>query len=258
MIALVDIGNTSTKVASAAESILSVSNLATHRDYTADEIFVHLKTLGIENVNDGVVCSVVPEVTPKFISMFRKRLNVSNPLVVSPYIETGLELHYKNLSNLGADRIANAVGAHFEYGKDVAVVDFGTATTIDFVTAKGVFLGGIIAPGLKESFVHLVSSTSKLFEVETVRPEHVIGRSTEECMQSGFFLLTVGLIEAARVAARRETGTDFTFIATGGLAERFAPLANTIEIIDRDLTLKGCLHLYRLNKGGGESAETQA
>lgn len=254
MILLVDVGNTSTKISTASESILSVSNLATHRDHTPDELYVHLKALGIKDVDDGVVCSVVPEVTAKYVSMLRKRFNVSSPLVVTPYIETGLELNYKNLSNLGADRIANAVGAHSEYGKDAAVVDFGTATTIDFITAKGVYLGGVIAPGLKESLTHLVSSTSKLFEVETVKPERVIGRSTEECIQSGFFLLTVGLVEAARVAARRETGIDFTFIATGGLAESFAPFANSIEIIDRDLTLKGCLELYRLNKGGKGSA----
>ncbi|MCK4231571.1 type III pantothenate kinase, partial [candidate division WOR-3 bacterium] len=159
---------------------------------------------------------------------------------------------YRNLSNLGADRIANAVGAHFEYGKDVAVVDFGTATTIDFVTSKGEYLGGIIAPGLEASLHNLISKAPKLFEIKPEKPSRYVGRSTEECLQSGSYLLTVGLIEAVRAAVRRETKIDFTFIATGGLADRFAPFANAIELVDRDLTLKGCLHLYRLNKGEGD------
>ncbi len=85
MILLVDVGNTSTKISTASESILSVSNLATHRDHTPDELYVHLKALGIKDVDDGVVCSVVPEVTAKYVSMLRKRFNVSSPLVVTPY-----------------------------------------------------------------------------------------------------------------------------------------------------------------------------
>jgi type III pantothenate kinase len=176
-------------------------------------------------------------------------------LIVTPYVNTEVELNYRSLSNLGADRIANVVGAHFEYKKDVAVVDFGTATTIDFVTAEAQYLGGIIAPGLQRSLEHLVSSTSRLFDIKPIKPIRYVGRSTEECLQSGFYLLTVGLIEAARAAVRRETKIDFSFIATGGLADRFAPFSNSIDIVDRDLTLKGCLHLYRLNKEKTRSPE---
>lgn len=249
MIILVDIGNTSTKIATAeGGKILSVTRITTDETRTPDELYVYLKTLGMSEPRDAVVCSVVPSLTPKFVSMFRQRMNLGHPLVVSPYIVTGIELNYKTLSNLGPDRIANAVAAYYEYGKDVAVVDFGTATTIDFVTSDGKYLGGIIAPGLDESLHHLVSSTSRLPEIELAKPTRYIGRSTEECMQSGFYLLTIGFIEASRTAVRKETKIDFTFVATGGLAERFAPLSSAIGIIDRDLTLKGCWHLYRLNK----------
>lgn len=250
MIVVVDIGNSSTKVATIeGKQILSVARLATRRDRTPDEIYVELKSLGFSEPRNAVICSVLPELTAKFVEMFRSRLNVGHPLVVSPYVNTGIELDYKNLSNLGADRISNVVGAHFEYGKNLAVVDFGTATTVDMITSEGRYLGGIIAPSPEASLDHLISSASKLFEIEPRKPTRYVGRSTEECLQSGFYLLTVGFIEAARAAVRRETGIDFTFVATGGLAERLAPFAASIEIIDRDLTLKGCIHLYRLNKG---------
>jgi pantothenate kinase type III len=92
-----------------------------------------------------VICSVVPALTGRFVEMFRSRFNLGSPLVVTPYVNTGRTILYRNLSNLGADRIANAVGAYFDYGKDVAVVDFGTATTIDFVTSNGEYLGGLMA-----------------------------------------------------------------------------------------------------------------
>ena len=249
MIVLADIGNSSIKVATSdGEKVLSVARLGTRRDMTPDEIFFDLDTLGVHDPRDAVICSVVPELTSKFMNMFRSRFNLGDPLVVTPYIRTGVELNYLNLSNLGADRIANVVGAYFAYSKDVAVVDFGTATTIDFVTGRGVYLGGIIAPGLQASLHDLVSATSKLFEIKPARPPRYVGRSTEECLQSGFYLLTVGLIEAARAAVRKETKIDFTFIATGGLADRFAPFSGSIDVVDRDLTLKGCIHLYRLNR----------
>lgn len=249
MIILVDVGNSATKIAAAENGkIVSVTRITTEPERTPDELYVFLKTLGISEPRDAAISSVVPSLTPKFVSMFRNRMNLGSPLVVTPYIATGIELSYRNISTLGPDRIANAVAAFFEYGKDVAVVDFGTATTIDFVTADGKFLGGIIAPGLEASLQHLVSSTSRLFEVDLVKPTRYVGRSTEECMQSGSYLLTLGLVEAARTAVRKETKIDFTFVATGGLAERFAPLASATGIIDRDLTLKGCWHLYRLNK----------
>lgn len=254
MIVLVDIGNSFTKVATAeGAGLTSAARLATHPEHTPDEIFIEFKTLGIQEPRGAVICSVVPELTERFVEMFRSRFNLGNPLVVTPYVNTGITILYRNLSNLGADRIANAVGAYFEYGKDVAIVDFGTATTIDFVTSKGEYLGGIIAPGLEASLHNLISKAPKLFEIKPKKPDRYVGRSTEECLQSGSYLLTVGLIEAVRAAVRRETKIDFTFIATGGLADRFAPFANAIEIVDRDLTLKGCLHLYRLNRGEGEN-----
>ncbi len=258
MIILVDIGNSSIKVATSdGNNILSIARLTSRRDLSSDEIFILLNTLGIKQARDAVVCSVVPELTSKFTAMFKFHYNIGHPVVVTPYIHSGLELNYKTLSNLGADRIANSVGAYFGYGKDMAVVDFGTATTIDFVTAQGKFLGGIITPGLESSLRNLVSSTSRLFEVEPVKPSYYLGQSTEECLQSGFYLLTVGLIEAVRAAVRKETGIDFTFVATGGLAERFAPFSSSIEMVDRNLTLKGCMHLYKLNKGDGHIDGTE-
>ncbi|MEA3311581.1 MAG: type III pantothenate kinase, partial [candidate division WOR-3 bacterium] len=195
MIILVDVGNSFTKVATAERGeILSIARLGTRHERTPDEIFIEFKTLGIQEPKDAVICSVVPGLTGRFVEMFRSRFNLGEPLVVTPYVNTGITILYRNLSNLGADRIANAVGAYFDYGKDVAIVDFGTATTIDFVTSNGEYLGGIIAPGLESSLDLLVSSTSRLFEIKPKKPSRYVGRSTEECLQSGSYLLTVGLI----------------------------------------------------------------
>jgi len=251
LIVLVDVGNSIAKIACAEErTISSVTRISSRHLRTEDDIWIAFSSLGIKNPKDAVICSVIPDLTQKFVNMFRNRFNVGHPLVVSSYVNTGVELEYKKLSELGADRIANVVGAYFEYSKDMAVVDFGTATTVDFVTADGRYLGGVIAPGIVASHLHLVASTSLLPEVELKRPESFIGQTTEQCLQSGFYLMTVGVIEAARAAVRKEQKVDFTFIATGGLSERFARFSPTIGIVDRDLTLKGLNHLYRLNKEG--------
>ncbi|MBD3286213.1 type III pantothenate kinase [candidate division WOR-3 bacterium] len=249
MIILVDVGNSVVKIASVQDKVIApLARISSRHLRTEDDIWIAFKSLGIQKPTDTVICSVIPDLTGKFAGMFRNRYNIGRPLVVSSYINTGVELEYKKLSELGADRIANVVGAHFEYGKDIAVVDFGTATTVDFVTADARYLGGVIAPGIVASHRHLVASTSRLTEVELKKPDTFIGQTTEECLVSGFYLMTVGIIEAARAAVRNEQKLDFTFIATGGFAERFARFSTNIGIVDRDLTLKGLYHLYRLNK----------
>ncbi len=243
------IGNTTVRVAGFDdEGIKRKFSLSTRYNYTEDEIYIMFELFGITHLEDAVIASAVPSLNPLYESVLKGKFGITQPLRVSWDLNTGLVPGYSVPGTMGEDRIANVVGAFHEYRKNIAIVDFGTATTVDFVTEDGKHLGGIIAPGIKASFENLVKRTSKLFDVEIKKPERFIGQSTEECMRSGIYLLSIGFIESVKAAVKRETKKEFTFIATGGLAETLAGLVPAIDAIDPDLGIKGLIHLYRLNR----------
>jgi type III pantothenate kinase len=161
------------------------------------------------------------------------------PYVVNPVTESGIEIHYTPKSDVGADRIVNAVAAYALYGGPTIVVDFGTATTIDAVSVTGEYLGGAIAPGIGISMEALFRAASRLPRVGLGRPHSVIGANTEESMQAGMLYGFAGQADALVSKFQDELGGEAAVVATGGLAEMIAAESRTIKIVNPLLTLVG-------------------
>ena len=196
---------------------------------------------------DGIIIStVVPPVLPTFITLCRDHFG-KTPLVVDPGIKTGMPVLYDNPREVGADRIVNAVAAFKRVKGACIVVDFGTATTFDVISAKGEYIGGAIAPGIVISLEALFKRAAKLPRVEVIEPKQVIGKNTVGSMQSGVFYGYVGLVDGIVRQIQRELGSTPTVIATGGLAELIAPTSETIDDVDQGLTLTGLRLLYERN-----------
>jgi type III pantothenate kinase len=184
------------------------------------------------------LCSVVPDLTPH-LARVGERLFRRPTLVVSHELRLGLSYKVFDPSTMGADRITNIVAAHEIYGGPAVVLDLGTATTFDAFTARGVVLGGAIAPGIQSSAEELFRKASRLARVELKRPRRAIGRNTEENIQAGVIFGAVGQVDGIVNRIRREMGGRPKVIATGGLAEVVARDSRTIQVVDPHLTLKG-------------------
>jgi len=200
------------------------------------------------DISGVAVSSVVPSLTTVFVEVCRKYLN-REPLVVNHQIETGVRVLIDYPAEAGADRICNSLAAHRIYGSPAIVVDVGTATTFDVVSADGDYIGGAIAPGLGIAAEALFSRTAKLPHIELVAPSAAIGRTTQSAMQSGLIFGYVGLIEGLITRIRRELGGQAKIIGTGGLATILAEESRIIEIVDQNLTLEGLRLIYELNRG---------
>ena len=198
---------------------------------------------------DVIVASVVPPL--KFsIRQALRQISGREPLFVEPGIRTGMPILYDSPQEIGADRIVNAVAAYERLGGPCVVVDFGTATTFDVVTARGEYAGGVIVPGISISAEALFERAARLWRVEIRRPDRVVGKTTAGSIQSGLYFgylsLVDGLIE--RIAA--EIGARPHVIATGGLAELFGGGSERIEAVDPLLTLTGLRLIHERNRGG--------
>lgn len=194
-----------------------------------------------------VLASVVPPLTATLVQAVRDYLG-RKPLVVDSSLQTGVRVRYDDPSQVGADRIVDAVAVHKLYGGPACVVDFGTATTFDAITAEGDYLGGAIAPGIGIAAEALFQRAAKLPKVELRRPPAAIGRNTVHSMQSGLLFGYVGLVEGMVARFRAELGPQMKVIGTGGLAEIIAQETPVIEIIAPWLTLDGLRIIWELNQ----------
>lgn len=253
MILAVDVGNTHTVIGLLdASDIVGHWRVATDAALTADELRVKVETLlsldghALAEVDRVVVASVVPTLTLAWEEL-SERATSRRPMVVGPGLKTGLPLRYDNPAEVGADRVVNAVAAIDELGAPVIVLDFGTATTIDVVAADGAYIGGVIAPGVETSADALFAHAARLPAVDLQAPERVIASNTRAAMQSGLMLGEAVMVDGLVARVRRELGADAPVIATGGLAEKMAPLCDSIDRVDVDLTLRGLALIYALN-----------
>ena len=250
MLLVIDIGNTNTSLGVFDDENLTANwRLTTARERTGDEWGVHTRNLfalaglDFKSIDAIAIASVVPPLNFTLKRMAEVYFRVT-PLFVDHTIETGVPILYQPPSDVGADRIVDAVAAIRKYGAPCIVVDFGTATTFDAINAMGAYLGGVISPGITISSDALFERAAKLPRVEIKRPEKVIGSATVEAMQSGLYYGYVGLVDDILRRMIAELGGSPRVIATGGLAPLIAKGSRYVEIVDETLTLEGLRLVY--------------
>lgn len=223
--------------------------LSTDRARTADEYaltilgLMNLAGITANHVSGVAITSVVPPLNDTFYELSRGTFG-TEPFVVTNRTETGLRIGYERPEEVGGDRIVNAVGVMHQYRLPAIVVDFGTATTIDAISADGVYLGGAISPGLQISLQALFERTARLPRIELEAPERAIGRTTVESMQAGILFSTAGGVDEMVSRFKAEIDGDPIVIATGGLASTIAQYTRQIHLVDDLLTLAGLRFIY--------------
>jgi type III pantothenate kinase len=246
---VVDAGNTNIVLGLfKGEELISSWRLATARERTADEYGILAQQLiGNIEIEGAMIASVVPPINGVLASMVQKFFGIE-PMFVEPGVKTGIAIHVDNPLEVGADRIVNCVAAFETYGGPAVIVDFGTATTFDVVTADAKYVGGVIAPGLTISAEALFARAARLPRVDIKRPPHVIGTNTVVNMQSGIFFGYLGLVDGILGRMRAEVEGLKTIIATGGLASLLAAESEYIEHVDETLTMRGLKIIYDRNR----------
>lgn len=253
MILVIDVGNTNIVLGVyQQEKLIHHWRLSTNRSSTVDEygILIHnlfqMGKLDMSDIEGVIISCVVPPLIRTLENICQTYVG-KVPFIVGPGIKTGLNIRYENPREVGADRIVNSVAAIDIYGGPLIVVDFGTATTFDYIDSRSNYLGGAIVPGLGISTEALFQRAAKLSRIELVKPKSVIGRNTAHSLQSGIIFGYAGQVDAIVERMKAETKEDAKVIATGGLAELIAGESRTIQEINPLLTLEGLRLVYKRN-----------
>jgi type III pantothenate kinase len=258
MLLAIDVGNSNIVLGVFDGATLVQSwRLQTLRERTSDELgllvdglFAHSRIERVQ-VRGVIIGSVVPPLTGTIREMAQRYFGVP-ALIVEPGVNTSMPILYENPSEVGADRIVNAVAALDRFGQNGArpliVLDFGTATTLDAITAKGEYLGGAICPGVQISADALFQRAARLPRIDVRKPARIVGRTTVAAMESGLFYGYVGMVEGLVRRMGDELGGNALCIATGGLADVIAPETPLIQHVDPDLTLHGLRLVWERNQ----------
>lgn len=258
MLLAIDSGNTNAVFAVwDGETIRGRWRASTDPRRTADEYAVWLTQLmaleGIKpaDITGCVLANVVPASTYALKQLCSRYFGGAPLTVGDPGVHTGVPVRMDRPDQVGADRLVNALAAYERFGGALAIVDFGTATTVDVVAGDGAYEGGAIAPGIHGSMEALYNAAAKLPRVAVEKPPSPIGKDTVGAMQSGVFWGYVGLIEGLIQRIERAHGSRLTVVGTGGLAALFEAETDAIHHVDRDLTLRGLKMIYERNRGAG-------
>ena len=254
MLLCIDIGNTNIVLGLyRGEELAAHWRIATDHQRLTDEYAILLIELfrhrgyDVGDVDGIAIASVAPPLTGTFVSLSKDYFGCA-PLVLDAGVRTGVRIRYDNPRDVGADRVANAVAAHRLYGGPVCVVDFGTATIFDAVSAEGDYLGGAIAPGVVIAMEALFAHTAKLSRTDLTRPPKAIGSNNMQAIQSGILFGYVGLVEGMVARFRQELGPNMKVVATGGLADIIAQETDAIQFVDPWITLMGLQLIYEMNE----------
>jgi type III pantothenate kinase len=244
----VDVGNTQTVIGLFdGEGLAEHWRVATESRRTGDELGLALSGfLDLDRV-DGVCLSTSVPALVRPYEEFAERWAKAPILVIGPGVRTGIGIRYDDPREVAPDRIANAVAAGHRYGTPCIVVDFGTSTNFDAVSAEGDFVGGVLAPGIEISMDALFARAARLTKIEFAQPPSVIGKTTASALQSGVVYGFAGQVDGIVERIRGELGDTAQVIATGGLAELIAPHARTVDRVDPFLTLEGVRLVWERN-----------
>lgn len=250
MLIVIDIGNTNITLGIYKENdLLGSYRLTTKMKRTSDEYgfmlmsFLNSSRIDLDEIDDVIVASVVPKIMHSFNNSIRKYIH-KEPIMIGPGIKTGISIKTENPKAVGADRIVDAAGAYYVYGGPCLVVDFGTATTFDYVDANGCFEYGVIGIGVETGAQALWTQAAKLPEIEIKKPQTILAKSTITSMQAGLFYGYIGQTEYIIKKFKDVLHKDMKVIATGGLGNMIYQNTKLIDIYDQDLTFKGLKVIY--------------
>lgn len=266
MLLVLNVNNTNTLIAiynlrddGTTADLRATWRISTRQGQTADEYGIVVRSLlagegvSFESIRDVIIASVVPPLDWT-LRQFCERYFTSKPLFIGPGVKTGLPILTDNPSEVGADRVANCIGAFRHYGGPTIVVDFGTATNFDVVSRNGEFLGGAIAPGLTISAEALFARAARLPRVEIRKPAKIIGTNTVDNLQIGLFWGHIGLVDSILERMIAELGPETKCVATGGLANILATESKYITEVNELLTLEGLRIVYENHRAGKDRA----